>query len=90
MNLADELREVFIRAGACPETATELACDIEAAANNRIARDKRDLDALQSLHLGAEKIARENNRHRSTMYRRAERARKKLSRFSQHHATNPA
>lgn len=88
-SLADELREVLLKAGACPETASELAGDFEPKANNRIARDKRDLDAMQALFSkDVEDKPAACKCHRSTVYRRAERARRK-SRFPQPSATTP-
>lgn len=85
--LTTAVRDALLAEGASPATAEALAVDFVYRARNRVARDKRELDAMQALPLGYAKAAEKSNCHPSTVYRRAERARRKLSRFSQQTAT---
>lgn len=84
-----KVRDALLAEGACPATAEMLAVDFVAKARNRVARDKRELDAMQSLPLGYADAAEKGGCHPSTVYRRAERARRKFSRFLQPSATSP-
>lgn len=88
--LTAKVSEALIAEGACPATATFLATDFVAKAAKRIVRDKRELDAMQALFSPAvEDKPAACQCHRSTVYRRAARARRK-SRLQQPSATNPA
>jgi hypothetical protein len=76
--LTASVRDALIAEGACPATAEALAVDFVYRARNRVARDKRELDAMQQLFKGADKLAEQQGCHRVTVYRRAKRARAKL------------
>ena len=88
--LTQAVRDALLAEGACPATAEALAVDFVYRARNKIVRDKREMDAQQSLALGYEKAAEKCGCHPATVYRRAQRARKKFSRFSQPSATDRA
>ena len=87
-DLLTTIREALIAEGASPATAELLATDFVAKARNKVARDKRELDAMQNLFKGAAKVAEQQGCHRVTVYRRAKRARMKLHLW-QHGATRP-
>ena len=87
--LTQTIRDALLAEGASPATAEILAAGFVYRARNRVARDKRDLDAMQALFSREiEDKPAACKCHRSTVYRRAERARRK-SRFSQPTATSP-
>jgi len=86
--LTARIRDALLSEGASPATAEQLAVDFVAKARNRVSRDKRELDAMQNLFRGADKLAEQQGCHRVTIYRRAKRAIRKL-RFSQPSATSP-
>lgn len=87
--LTQTIRDALLAEGASPATADALAVDFVAKARNRVTRDKREMDAMQNLFRGADKLAEQQGCHRVTIYRRAKRAIRKL-RFSQPSATSPA
>lgn len=87
--LTTTIREALIAEGASPATAELLAVDFVARARNKVCRDKRELDAMQQLFKGADKLAEQQGCHRVTIYRRAKRARLKL-RFLEPTATDKA
>lgn len=95
MRVSDEAMQKLVDALAA-EVGAEAAADFEVEANCLIRRYRReqeqrtsDLEAARLLYVGAATLAERYNRHRSTIYRRAERGRK-LSRDESKGATNPA
>jgi DNA-directed RNA polymerase specialized sigma24 family protein len=87
--LTQSVRDALIAEGASPATADMLAVDFVYRARNRLVRDKREMDAMQALPLGHMEAAEKCGCHPATVYRRAERARRKYSRFLQPTATSP-
>ena len=85
--LTATVRDALLAEGASPATAEMLAVDFVAKARSRVSRDKRELDAMQNLFKGADKLAEQQGCHRVTIYRRAKRAFRKL-RLSQPSATS--
>ena len=83
--LTAKVKDALIAEGASPATAEMLAVEYAYRGRNRIAREKRELDALQNLFKGAGQIAERQGCHLSTVYRRAQRAR--VSHFRQPGAT---
>jgi len=76
--LTATVRDALLAEGASPATAEMLAVDFVAKARSRVSRDKRELDAMQNLFKGADKLAEQQGCHRVTIYRRAKRAIRKL------------
>jgi len=86
--LATKAREMLEVAGAYPATVDDLAPEIEKWVRDRVARDAKDREAMQALLKGIEEAPKVCKCHRSTIYRRAARHRRK-SHFPQPTATSP-
>jgi hypothetical protein len=82
-----KLREAIAAYDAYPATVDELAGDLEKWIKDRVAKDARDRAAHQALLQGIEAAPEKCDCHRSTVYRRAMRYRRK-SQKSQPSATS--